>query len=79
MPQAAVGPSMEVLPKDPKGLLAFCRQPRSRAEIIAYLGIPSAQYALRHYLDPLVEIGAIQLSLPDKPRSSKQTYYMVEG
>lgn len=65
---------MEVLPKDPKGLLAFCRQPRSRAEIIAYLGIPSAQYALRHYLDPLVKMGAIRLSLPDKPRSPKQTY-----
>ena len=78
IPQKAVGPSTEVLPKDPKGLLAFCRQPRSRAEIIAYLGIPSAQYALRHYLDPLVEVGAIQLSLPDKPRSPKQTYQTAE-
>lgn len=78
IPQKAVGPSTEVLPKDPKGLLAFCRQPRSRAEIIAYLGIPSAQYALRHYLDPLVEVGAIQLSLPDKPRSPKKTYQTAE-
>ena len=78
IPQKAAEPSTEVLPKDPKGLLAFCRQPRSRAEIIAYLGIPSAQYALRHYLDPLVEVGAIQLSLPDKPRSPKQTYQTAE-
>lgn len=38
-----------------------------------------AQYVLRHYLDPLVEVGAIRLSLPDKPRSSKRTYYTVEG
>ena len=74
LPQKATEPATEVVPKDPKGLLAFCRQPRSRAEIIAYLGISSAQYALRHYLDPLVEIGAIRLSLPDKPRSPKQTY-----
>ena len=77
-PQQAAGPSPEALPKDPKGLLAFCRQPRSRAEIVAYLGIPSAQYALRHYLDPLVEAGAVRLSLPDTPRSRKQTYQTVE-
>ena len=72
--QKASGPASDVPAEDPKGLLAFCRQPRSRAEIIAYLGIPSAQYALRRYLDPLVEAGAIRLSLPDKPRSPRQTY-----
>ncbi len=62
---------------DEKGLLEFCRTPRSRAEIIEYLAIPSAQYALRHYLDPLIEAGAIRLSLPEKPRSSKQRYETV--
>ena len=60
--------------QDEKGLLKFCRTPRSRSEIIAYLNIASGQYALRRYLDPLVECGAIQLTLPDKPRSSKQRY-----
>lgn len=77
--QKASGPASDVPAEDPKGLLAFCRQPRSRAEIIAYLGIPSAQYALRRYLDPLVEAGAIRLSLPDKPRSPRQTYRTAEG
>lgn len=77
--QKASGPASDVPAEDPKGLLAFCRQPRSRAEIIAYLGIPSAQYALRRYLDPLVEAGAIRLSLPDKPRSHRQTYRTAEG
>lgn len=72
--QKASGPVSDVPAEDPKGLLPFCRQPRSRAEIIAYLGIPSAQYALRRYLDPLVEAGVIRLSLPDKPRSPRQTY-----
>lgn len=73
-PQQPLHPSAKVSVADPKNLLAFCRQPRSRAEIIAYLGIASSQYALRHYLDPLVKAGAIRLSLPEKPRSSKQTY-----
>ncbi|MBE7009252.1 MAG: hypothetical protein E7422_08970 [Ruminococcaceae bacterium] len=62
---------------DEKGLLEFCRTPRSRAEIIEFLAIPSAQYALRHYLDPLIEAGAIRLSLPEKPRSPKQRYETI--
>ena len=60
--------------QDEKGLLKFCRTPRSRSETIAYLNIASGQYALRRYLDPLVECGAIRMTLPDKPRSSKQRY-----
>lgn len=60
--------------QDPKGLLEFCRTPRSRAEIIDHLGIASGQYALRRYLDPLVAAGMIQPLFPGKPRSSKQKY-----
>lgn len=60
--------------RDDKGLLEFCRTPRSRAEIIEYLEISSGQYALRRYLNPLVQAGAIQLTLPDTPRSPKQRY-----
>ncbi len=44
---------------DPRGLLAFCQEPKTRKEIIAYLNISSEQYALRKYLDPLVQCGAI--------------------
>lgn len=60
--------------QDEKGLIEFCRSPRSRAEIIGYLGISSGQYALRRYLDPLIEAGAIRLTKPDTPRSPKQQY-----
>ena len=65
--------------QDRKGLLAFCKTPRSRAEIIDYLDIASAQYALRHYLDPLIDAGAIRLLIPEKPRSPKQKYQTVAG
>jgi ATP-dependent DNA helicase RecG len=60
--------------QDEKGLLEFCRTPRTRSEIIEYLDIASGQYALRRYLDPLVKSGAIQLTHPDKPRSPNQQY-----
>ena len=63
---------------DPKGLLAFCQEPRTRKEIITYLNISSEQYALRKYLDPLVQCGAIQLTVPEKPKSRKQKYVAAE-
>ena len=59
---------------DPKNLLEFCRQPRTRKEIIEYLAISSAQYALRRYLDPLVESGMICMTVPEKPKSPRQKY-----
>ncbi len=61
-------------PTDKKGLLAFCRVPRTRAEIIDYLAVSSGQYALRRYLDPLLRAGVIRMTLPDKPRSPRQRY-----
>lgn len=64
--------------KDPKGLLSFCQVPRTREEIIHYLGISSGQYALRRYLDPLIHAGLIQLSDPKKPRSRSQKYQASE-
>lgn len=77
--QKAPGQPAAVSGEAPKDLLAFCRGPRSRAEIIAHLGISSAQYALRRYLDPPVEAGAILPLPPGKPRSPKQKYKTVES
>lgn len=63
---------------DEKGLLAFCHIPRTRKEIVDFLKISSGQYALRRYLEPLVQAGAIKLTIPDKPRSPRQQYLTVE-
>lgn len=64
--------------KDEKGLIEFCRTPRTRAQIIQYLEIASGQYALHRYLEPLVQAGVIRLTIPDKPRSKKQRYVTAE-
>lgn len=63
---------------DEKLLLVFCRTPRTRAEIISYLGIGSGQYALRRYLDPLLKTGAIRMTIPNCPRSRSQQYVTAE-
>ncbi len=64
---------------DEKGLIDFCRTARTRTEIVEYLAIPSGQYALRRYLDPLVQAKAILMTMPDKPRSPNQKYYTAEN
>lgn len=61
-------------PTDERGLLEFCKTPRTRKEIVKFLGIASSQYAIRRYLEPLVSSGAISMSIPDRPKSPKQTY-----
>lgn len=59
---------------DEKGLIAFCQTARSRQEIIEFLAIPSANYALHRYLTPLIQAKAILMTIPDKPRSKKQKF-----
>ena len=76
MPQTADKQEADI--PDGKGLLEFCRTPRSRSEIVDYLAIASKQYALRRYLDPLVRAGAIRMTKPDAPRSKDQQYVTVE-
>jgi len=66
-------------PDDTKGLLDFCKAPRTRKEIADFLHIASQQYAIRRYMDPLVQSGAIQLANPEHPRSPKQTYQTNPG
>ena len=58
-----------------ENLIMFCRTPRTRKEICDYLGLSSVTYAIQTHVMPLVEEGKIKLSIPEKPKSSKQLYY----
>jgi len=55
-------------------LLEFCRTPRTRREIAGFLGMASVSYAMKRYVDPLVEAGLIVLGIPQAPSSKNQTY-----
>ena len=56
-------------------LILYCKTPRTRKEICDYLGLSSVTYAIQTYVMPLVEIGVIKMSIPDKPKSPKQLFY----
>lgn len=58
-----------------KNLIIFCKTPRTRNEICHYLGINSVSYVMKKYVMPLVERGILKMSIPDKPKSTKQLFY----
>jgi ATP-dependent DNA helicase RecG len=55
-------------------LLKYCRTPRSRQEIIEFVGF-SRYYTMDTIIKPLIELGKLKMTLPDKPKSSNQKYY----
>lgn len=55
-------------------ILAFCEKPRSRAEIMEYIGIKERAYFKKSILDPLLDGGQLLMMLPDKPTSRNQKY-----
>ncbi len=57
-------------------LIDFCEVPRTRAELIEFTGF-SRQYTMTAIVQPLIEEGKLKLTIPDKPKSSKQKYVKV--
>lgn len=55
-------------------LLLFCDEPKSRAEIQEFLEIKSRDYFRNNILGPLIDAGLLDMTIPDKPKSSKQRY-----
>jgi len=65
-----------ITPHDPtEDLIEFCKTPRKRQEIADFMGIASVGYAINKYVKPLVDVGVLKLTYPNKPKSSKQMYY----
>ena len=54
-------------------VLAFCETPRSRNEIIDFVG-QSRNHVMTQIVLPLVESGKLRLTLPEKPQSPYQKY-----
>ena len=59
-------------------LLDFCNEPRSRKEIAAFLGLKTASYATERYIRPMLEEGKLEMTIPDKPKSTRQKYKTVD-
>lgn len=57
-------------------LLHFCSTPRSRSELTDFTGM-SRYHTMNAIVQPLIDAGKLRLTMPDKPKSSKQKYVAV--
>ena len=59
-------------------LLAVCEGTLSRQELQERLGLRHRDSFQQNYLQPALQAGLIEMTIPDKPRSSKQQYRLTE-
>ena len=57
-----------------QAVLDFCITEKSKREICAHIGYRNLTYFTRKYLNPLLETGQLEMTIPDKPNSRKQKY-----
>lgn len=55
-------------------IMAYCIEPRSKAEIMEHCGYKDTKNFTRKYLRPLLNSGTLQMTLPNKPKSKNQKY-----
>ena len=68
-----VDPQVELREK----IISYCRVPHSKKEIAAYCGFKDAKNFASKHLNALIKQGILEMTIPDKPRSSKQKYILV--
>lgn len=57
-----------------KSILEFCKKEKSAKEIADNLGYKDTKSLKKNHLKPLIGKGLLQMTIPDKPKSSKQKY-----
>ena len=53
--------------------------PRSKREMLDYLGLTDSKNFRERYLVPLLNAGKIEMTIPDKPSSRRQKYKKVNS
>ena len=61
-----------------RSLLSVCRGSMTRRELQNALALKVEENFRMLYLSPALEAGLIEMTIPDKPRSSKQKYRLTE-
>ncbi|MFH1241244.1 MAG: hypothetical protein V1689_02675 [Pseudomonadota bacterium] len=59
-------------------ILYKCREDRMLVELMTITGRSDGTKFRHHVLNPLLEAELVEMTIPDKPRSSKQKYLLTE-
>ena len=58
-------------------ILDFCIEPKSKKELASYCGFKDlTNFTLKH-INPLLESGQLEMTIPDKPQSRNQRYITI--
>lgn len=55
-------------------ILGFCEIARTKKEISEYIGYKNLTYMTRTFIKPLLEMGKLEYTIPEKPQSRLQKY-----
>ena len=66
-------PDVENLDK----LIVFCTEARSFGEMLAFMGLTDRTKFRRKYIHPLLEVGILEQTMPNKPNSLNQKYQLT--
>jgi ATP-dependent DNA helicase RecG len=55
-------------------LLDFCKTARSRREMQNFCGIKTDEYFRKSIINPMLALGLIRMTIPNKPNSRNQKY-----
>ena len=56
-------------------IVNFCTVPRSSQEIMDRLGITNQSKNRAHHIQPLIDLGVLEMTIPDNPKSKNQKYH----
>jgi ATP-dependent DNA helicase RecG len=59
-------------------ILKFCSTPKQKQQVLAHLGLRSVYLNFKRHIQPLVEQGLLEMTIPEQPRSSKQRYWTTD-
>lgn len=78
LPESPSYPSSDDGDKNHLDILLFCITSKSRAEIFSKIGVTNQSSNYSRFVQPLIESGYLELSIPEKPTSKRQRYQTTE-
>ncbi|MDL1961329.1 MAG: hypothetical protein LWX01_06455 [Deltaproteobacteria bacterium] len=79
IPREVTGEVTREVTREVKRLLNACRSEMSRRQLQDALGLKGEENFRKLYLEPAMEAGLVEMTIPDKPKSRLQKYRLTDA